>query len=284
MDVAWTPSEDYVERANVTRFMRAHGIETYDELLRRSTADIAWFWDAVVHDLDIAFYQPYSQWSTSRAARSGRLGSPVSKVNLAHQCVDRWAAETPDAVAAIWEGEDGEVRRATYQELRAMSDRLAGGLRSLGVAAGDTVGIFLPMAIETVAAVMACAKLGAVFVPIFSGFGPDAVATRLVDAGARVLITANASLRKGAVVPMKEIADQAADEAGSVEHVVVWIGFPMCRPRGRPATSTGMSSSPARRRRSRPNGSTPSIPCSSATRVGRRGGEGCSPRARAVSS
>ena len=85
----------------------------------------------------------------------------------------------------IWEGEDGEVRRATYAELRDETDRLANGLRSLGVGPRDTVGIFLPMAIETVAAVMACSKLGAIWVPIFSGFGPDAVAARLADAGCR---------------------------------------------------------------------------------------------------
>ena len=80
----------------------------------------------------------------------------------------------------------------------------------------------MPMAIETVAALMACSKLGAIWVPIFSGFGPDAVAARLADAGAKVLITADGSLRRGHPVPMKEIADRAANDVVSVEHVVVW--------------------------------------------------------------
>ena len=82
----------------------------------------------------------------------------------------------------VWEAEDGDVRRVTYRELRELTDRLAHGLRSLGVGQRDTVGIFMPMAIETVAAVMACSKLGAIWVPIFSGFGPEAVAARLADA------------------------------------------------------------------------------------------------------
>jgi fatty-acyl-CoA synthase len=90
------------------------------------------------------------------------------------------------------------------------------------VADGDTVGIFMPLAPETVAATLACAKLGAVYVPIFSGFGADAVANRLGDAGATVLLTADASPRRGHPVPMKETADLAADRTPGVRHVVVW--------------------------------------------------------------
>ncbi len=103
-----------------------------------------------------------------------------------------------------------------------MSDRLAHGLRSLGVERGDTVGIFMPLAPETVAATLACAKLGALYLPMFSGYGPDAVATRLADAGAKVLITADAFPRRGKPVPMKEAADAAALLSPNVEHVIVW--------------------------------------------------------------
>ena len=110
---------------------------------------------------------------------------------MAHNCVDRWAERTPDAVAVLWEGEEGVACRITYRELREMSDRLANGLASLGVGERDTVGIFLPMSPEAVGAVMACAKLGAIFLPLFSGFAADAVALRLNDAGAKVLVTAD---------------------------------------------------------------------------------------------
>jgi acetyl-CoA synthetase len=201
--------------------MRAHGIETYDELIRRSVEDIRWFWDAVVNDLDIEFFEPYAEVFDSRSGVEWTTWFTGGTLNLAHQCVDRWASRTPDAPAVLGEGEDGSVRTWTYADLRDQTDRLARALRSLGVEPRDTVGIFLPMIPEAVAAIMACSKLGATWVPIFSGFGPDAVAARLADARTKVLITADGSLRKGQVVPMKATADRAADIAGSVEHIVV---------------------------------------------------------------
>ncbi len=222
MPVVWSPSPEYEERANVTRLMRAHGIETYDELLARSIGDIAWFWDAVVRDLGLSFLEPYERVLDTSRGVPWTTWFTGGKTNLAHACVDVWSERTPDAPAVVWESEDGEVRTVSYHELRVLTDRVAHGLRGLGVRERDTVGVFLPMAPETVAAVMACAKLGAIFVPIFSGFGPDAVATRLADAGARVLITADGSLRKGRPVPMAEVARRAAELAGCVERIVVW--------------------------------------------------------------
>jgi acetyl-CoA synthetase len=202
--------------------MRAHGIDDYDDLVRRSIDDIGWFWDAVVDDLDLEFFEPYSDVFDVSAGVEWTTWFTGGMVNLAHQCVDRWAARTPDAPAVIGESEDGSVRTWTYAELRRQTDRLARGLRSLGVRSLDSVAVFLPMAPETVAAVMACSKVGAIWVPIFSGFGPDAVAARLADARAKVVITADGSLRKGQAVPMKTTVDLAADAAGSVERVVVW--------------------------------------------------------------
>jgi acetyl-CoA synthetase len=184
--------------------------------------DIAWFWDAVVQDLGIEFSHPYTQvLDTSRGVEwSTWFGG--GSVNLAHDCVDRWAERTPDAIAIVWEGEEGTVRRVTYRELRELSDRLANGLASLGIGERDVVGIFLPMSPEAVVAVMACSKLGAVWLPVFSGFGADAIATRLNDAGAKILITADGFPRRGKPVPMKEVADEALGAAPTVEHLLVW--------------------------------------------------------------
>ena len=222
MTIVWRPSDEYVERANVTRFMRKHGIATEDELIARSVNDIAWFWDAVVRDLGLGFARPYERVVDTSDGIEWATWFRGGLVNLAAVCVDRWAERTPDALAVIWEGEEGDVREVTYAELRRMSDRLANGLASLGVGERDAVGIFVPMSPEAVVAVMACSKLGATWLPIFSGFGADAVAKRLRDAGAKALITADGFPRRGKTVPMKETADEAVAASPTVEHVVVW--------------------------------------------------------------
>ena len=206
-EIVWRPSEDDVEGANVTRLMRTHGIGSYGELVKRSQDDVEWFWDAVVKDLGIEFFEPYRTVLDQSKGVPWATWFTGGRVNLAHNCVDRWAQASPDRVAVLWEGEEGTVRAVTYAELREMV---------------DAVGIFLPMAPETVAATLACAKLGAIYLPIFSGYAAEAVATRLQDAGAKVLITADGTLRRGKVVPMKETAESAAAMSPTVEHVVVW--------------------------------------------------------------
>jgi acetyl-CoA synthetase len=221
----WRPSAAQVDAANVTRLMRAHGIERFDTLVARSVAEPSWFWDAVVRDLDLEFSTPYRQVLDVSRGPEWATWFVGGRTNVARQCVDRWAERTPSAPAVVWEGENGDVRTASYEELRALTDGVARALIALSVTAGDTVAIFLPMAIETVAAVMACAKLGAIWVPIFSGFGPDPVAQRITDARCRVVIVANGALRKGTPIPMKEVLDRAIDMAGGVEHVLVWERF-----------------------------------------------------------
>ena len=221
MTIVWRPSPEVVERANVTRLMRAHGIATEEELIERSTSDVEWFWDAAIRDLGLEFFEPSTSiLDTSRGVEWATWFGGGS-VNLAHNCVDRWAERTPHAPAIAWEGEEGTTRRVSYRELREASDRLANGLAALGVRSLDAVGIFLPPTPEAVVAVMACSKLGAVWLPLFSGFGADAVAKRLEDAEATVLITADGFPRRGKVVPMKETADEAVDASGSVRHVIV---------------------------------------------------------------
>src|SRR5919198_3937142 len=201
--------------------MRAHDIASYEELVKRSQDDVEWFWEAAVRDLGIEFYRPYRQVLDTTEGAPWAKWFVGGTINLAHNCVDRWAERTPDQVAILWEGEEGPARRVTYGELREMADRAAGALRELGVGVGDTVGIFMPMAPETVAATLACAKVGAVYLPIFSGYAADAVATRLQDAEPKVVLTADGFTRRGAMIPMKETADEAAAASPTVRHVVV---------------------------------------------------------------
>jgi acetyl-CoA synthetase len=221
-EVAWRPTPEYIENANVTRLMRAHGIESIDELRRRSVEDIAWFWDAVVKDLPIDFTTPYEQVVDDSGGIPWCKWFVGGHVNLTYNCVDRHAAsERANKPALIGETEDGEVRTLTYAELRREVDRIAAGLRSIGVRKGDPVAVFMPMVVEAVIAAYAIAKLGAIYMPIFSGFAPSAVAARLQDAEAKVLITADGGLRRGKKALMKPAADEAVGESPSVRHVVV---------------------------------------------------------------
>ncbi len=220
--VAWTPTPEYVERANVKAFMDRHGIRSLPELVERSQKDVAWFWGAVEKDLGFAWTTPYSRvLDESRGVMWSRWFVD-GRTNLALNCLDRHAAgPRQDAIAISWEGEDGARRRWSYRDLATETNRLAGVLRELGVGKGDAVGVFMPMLPETAAALLAIAKIGAIFVPLFSGFGADAIETRLRDADAKVLVTSDGFLRRGQPVLMKPIADDAARRVPTLRHVVV---------------------------------------------------------------
>jgi acetyl-CoA synthetase len=218
----WKPSRAIVDHSNIDRFMKRHRIADYRELVRRSADDIDWFWNAAMEDLPIEFFRPFD------TLRESSRGIPWTRwfiggsINLAHNCLDRHACGARrDHLAVIWEGEDGEVRRLSFRELHAETCCLANALRRLGIEQGDRVGLFLPMVVEAVVAFLACAKIGAVAIPIFSGFGAGAVAARLRDAQAQVLLTVAASRRKGRVIPMAEVAADAAGACTSLCHLVI---------------------------------------------------------------
>ncbi|MGH9246467.1 MAG: AMP-binding protein [Acidimicrobiales bacterium] len=220
-EVVWRPDAERARGTNVGRFMAAHGIDEFDELRRQSIDDPEWFWDAVVRFLDLPFAEPYKEVLDTSDGIPWARWFVGGRLNLAAACVDRWADATPHTAAVVWEGEDGNVRTWTYQELRAQVDALAGLLAERGIEEGDAVGIFLPMVPEVVAACFAVAKLGATFLPIFSGYGPEAIAVRLEDADAAALITADGFYRRGRVVPMLPTAMDAADLVKTVETIVV---------------------------------------------------------------
>jgi len=236
-EIAWKPTPEYVENANVTRLMRAHGIESIDELRRRSVEDMEWFWDAVVEDLGIEFTTPYERVLDGSRGPAWTKWFVGGRVNLTHNCVDRHvAAGRAGRVALIGESEDGEIRAFTYAELKQEVDAIAGGLRDLGIEKGDRVAVFMPMIPEAVIAAYAIVKIGAVYMPIFSGFAPHAVAARLQDAEAKAVFTADGGLRRGSRALMKPAVDEAVADSPSVRHVIVYerlgdAGVPMERGR-----------------------------------------------------
>ncbi|HEY7020781.1 MAG TPA: AMP-binding protein [Ktedonobacterales bacterium] len=220
--IAWRPSEEYLQRSRLRRFMERHGVASYPDLLARANDDPAWFWDAVSDDLGLVWQHPYTQVMDTSRGVPWTTWFTGGQFNYVATALDKHASG-PNATktALIWEGEDGEIKRYSYAELLALTNQTANALASLGVGKGDRVGIYLPMITEVVAATLACGKLGAIYTPIFSGYGGDAVASRLIDSGAKVLITADGFYRRGKVVSMKETTDAAAAQAPELQHMLV---------------------------------------------------------------
>lgn len=222
-EIIWTPSRKLSEESNVRRLMDRHGVDSYEGLVRRSTEDVEWFWDAVVKDLDIQFFEPYGKVLDTSRGKPWARWFVGGTTNVAHNCLDRHARGAGKKSAAlVWEGEDDTSRTWTYEELSAETNRLAHALRELGIRKADAVGLFMPMVPEIVAAFLAIAKVGAILVPIFSGFGAEAVASRLQDCEAKLLITADGFLRKGKTIGMKRVADEAAARSPSVKDLIVF--------------------------------------------------------------
>ena len=221
-EIAWRPSSEYVERSRLKAFIDRHNLRDYAELMRRSTTDLPWFWNAVLEDLGIEFYEPYTQvLDTSRGIAWTRW-CVGGRLNIVHNCLDKWiGTPTEQTVALRWEGEEGATRNLTYGELQREVNRCANGLRELGIGSGDRVALFMPMCPELVVAFFAVIKIGGVVLPLFSGYGADAVATRLRDAEVTALVTADGFWRRGQVVALKPIADQAADAVPAVQHMIV---------------------------------------------------------------
>ena len=217
---AWRPSQELLRESQLPRFVRAMGEYDLESLQAHAAVDPAWFWGAVADDLGLLWQRPFATvLDASRGPEWSRWWSGGA-FNYT-EALDVRAARYPDAMALTWEGEDGAIRRFTNAALKTEVDRAAGMLASRGIVVGDRVGILMPLLPETVVAVLALGRLGAIFTPIFSGYGAPAVASRLVDCSARLLITADGTWRRGAAVGLKALADEAVELAPCVQHVLV---------------------------------------------------------------
>jgi acetyl-CoA synthetase len=217
---AWHPPADLAAASNARAFLDELGVADYDALIARAAVEPEWFWGAVAGKL--TFYRKWDQLlDVSRGVPFARwcVGGKTNLVLNAldrHRGTDVWERE-----AIVWESEGGDIVRWTYAELNATVSRLAAGFVSLGLRAGDVVGLFLPNIPEAVASFLACAKIGAIALPLFSGFGANALADRLAASGAVALITADGTFRRGSGVPMKAVADEAAASAPALRHIIV---------------------------------------------------------------
>jgi acetyl-CoA synthetase len=197
---------------------RKQALDTGTDLYQEADRDWQGFWARQALALDweqewttiLDWDLPFAKWFVG-----GRL-------NVAYNCLDRHvAAGHGDQVAFYWEGEPGDARVLTYADMLAETCRVANALKSLGVTKGDRVAIYLGMVPEIAITMLACARIGAAHSVVFGGFSAQSLKDRINDAEAKVLVTADGAWRRGAIVPLKEIADEALAGTPSIEHVVV---------------------------------------------------------------
>lgn len=219
----WHPDSTYIEKTRLYKWMKSLGYEDYDRFFEKSIDDIDWFWREAERELGIHWTAPYNKTVDLSKGLKWPCWYVDGQLNIVESAVSKWAImeEMREQPALMWEGDDGEIRRFTFHQLDEAISRVASGLKQNGISKGDIVGIYMPMIPETVIAMLAIAKIGAIFSPAFSGYGADAIATRLNAANAKMLITADGFLRRGKRIDMKQEADRAVEMVPSIEKVIV---------------------------------------------------------------
>jgi len=218
---AWTPSPEQVAQSRLRGFLDRLGCAGLDELQARAREDLDWFWEAAVDDIGIGWTRRFDKVHDAPEGIAWTRWWIGGRLNLATNAADRHAQSTPGKPAVVWEGDDGELRTWTFAQLSAETSRAAGALRALGVGPGDAVGLCVPMIPETVSLFLACARLGAIVAPLFSGYGAGAISSRMADCDAKVLCISDGFLRRGSPVLLKPVADEAAQHIASLQHILV---------------------------------------------------------------
>lgn len=229
MKPIWSPSTDVIERSQLARWMEVLGRPldpqqpevTVSQLIEWSHNEPEAFWDALMKDLGVVWSTPYEQVLDLSKGPEWADWFVGGRTNLALNCVDLPATENPDRLALIGEEEDGTVRRWTFAEVADEVDRWAAALRHRGIQPGDRVGCLMPMVAEVAIAMLATMKVGAVFIPIFSGYAAPSVRERLEDAGAKCLFTADLGYRRGTAFDLKSHADEAVEGLENLETLFV---------------------------------------------------------------
>ena len=213
-EFVYIPSEEQIRYSNLFRLAIKNNIGTVEELYNEADRDQEWFWNSVVEDCNIEFFEPYKTVLDTSEGVQWPKWFKEGKINISYNNVERFSSS--DSVAIRFERENGESGDITFSELDRITGRLSGSLLKLGVAKGDRVGIYMPLSPESVIAMYSIMRIGAVAVPMFSGYGLKAVETRVEDAGIRVVFTTYSYQRKGREIRMIDTVRQI----GNVSRIV----------------------------------------------------------------
>ncbi len=222
-DFIWFPTEEIQQNSNLSRFIRYTDCKSFEQLRERSVSDPEWFWNAVSCFLNIKWQEPYTKIMNSAAGIPWTKWFLNGKVNISDNCLDNQLRNLHHKVALISEHESVKGKSLTYSELFSLTNQIAHALvHNLGVRRGDKVGLFMPMIAEAVAAFLAIIRIGAIVVPLFSGYGPESVSVRLSDCEAVTLITTESFQRRGKTVSMRETVNEAIRDIPSLKSVLVF--------------------------------------------------------------
>lgn len=211
------PSVEFVAQANVS------GMAGYQLLMDGAKADYSGFWERQAQE-NITWHKPFTQTLDESQAPFYKWFAD-GELNVSYNCLDRnIVAGKGNKTALVFEADDGAVTTSTYNDLLQRVSKFANALKSLGVEKGDRVIVYMPMSIEAVVAMQACARIGAIHSVVFGGFSAKSLQERIVDAGAKVVVTADESMRGGKAVPLKAAVDEAIGYGGcdSLKNVVVY--------------------------------------------------------------
>jgi len=224
--IAWTPTAEVIEKAQLTKFMRATGAADFDEVYAKSVESPEEFTKNVLDFLNIKFDPPVQKLLDTENGIEWAKWCVGGGLNVTEMCVDRWANNetTKNQDAIIWEGEEntkGAKEFLSYSYLLERVKSCAAGLRANGFGKGDAIGIHLPMTPETVIILLAIGRIGAIAVPVFSGYGVDAIVSRMNSVGAKALFTCNAFPRRGKIFNSFEIAKEAVSKVPTIKKVFI---------------------------------------------------------------
>ena len=220
----WIPDAETIDQAQSTALARHLGVETYEDVLALALAEPARFWDETTRWLDLGWQTPWTTVLDTSAGLPWATWFGGGRLNLAWSCVGQHVERRGAHEAIVVEHEDGSIETRTFAELWDEVGRLGLALQSLGVGEGDRVAVVLPMGVEATAAIYATARIGAIAVPIFSGFSASAIAARFEDCAVKVVIAQDESARRGRTVPVRATVEEAM-AISPVTHAIIVDGL-----------------------------------------------------------